>query len=139
MSYVRTPPHVYEYQTEAAIDIAPPTSAALYTVLDTTPNVRIIAIMGKCQFTAGAPDPLEIIVTIDGKTIIYKKATPATGTSYGANLLTDWDDANQQLGNLDQASYRAFLLEGRSVKIQARVTGGTLTHLIALVKWARRT
>jgi hypothetical protein len=137
--YVRTPPYTYQHQADAAISQADPVSTTLYEVLATTSNVRIISIEAHISFAAGAPDPLEVVVTIDGQTTIFIRATPATATAYYAKPGEDRDPANQELSATEYAMYRAFLLEGRSVRVQIRVTWAVNqpTPLVCRVKYAK--
>lgn len=144
MTYVRTEGNVEEsatfiHQADAAISQANPVSTTLYTVLPTTRNARIISLSAQVTWTV-QPDPLEIIVTIDGQTITFFKTNPATNTPYGARSAEQSDPALQALDTVGGfAHYRAFLLEGRSVQVQARTTGGTTSNLTCRMKYAKRT
>ena len=130
------PSTLYQHQADATLSQANPVSATLYTVLDTTPNVRVISIAVSVVWTV-QPTPLEIVVTIDGQTIIWTFTNPATGTDYYAGVKAAFTPTTQPLDVNDLALYRAFLLEGRSVKIEARTTGGTVSALYAKVKYAK--
>lgn len=128
----------FAHQADAVLNQANPTSALLYTILATTSNVRIISIVASVTWTV--QPTLEIVVTIDGVPISYGIAAPVSTTRYGAAPDEGDTALLQVLGGLNAyAPYRAFLLEGRSVLIQARRTGGTASNLSARVKWARRT
>lgn len=123
-------------QADAVLNQANPVSETAYTVLATTKNVRVISITVSVAWTV-QPTPLEIVVTIDGQTIIWTFTNPVTGTDYYAGVRAAFTPTTQPLDANDLAPYRAFLLEGRSVKIEARTTGGTVSGLYATVKYAK--
>lgn len=140
MSYVRTSGTVesFEHQADVVLNQVNPVSGTKYTVLNTTPNARIISIVVTCTWTV-QPTPLEIHVTIDGQAYTFYKDDPATVTFYEVDihgrdvpLLGDMEGAGAY------QTYRSFLLEGRSVKIEAEITGGTVTLLYARVKYAKK-
>ena len=126
------------HQADAVLAQANPVSTTLYTVLATTPNVRIISMVASVEWTV-QPTPLEIVVTIDDVPMTFTQANPVTATNYAAFITEAATAAAQLLGVVDaNTPFRAFLLEGRSVLIQARTTGGTVQNLNARVKYARR-
>jgi hypothetical protein len=64
---------------------------------------------------------------------------PATATNYEAVMYGASEEFGQALLALHSyAPYRAFLYEGKSIRVQARTTGGTVQNLTARVKYAKR-
>lgn len=125
-------------QADAVLNQANPVSTTLYTVLDTTANVRIIDMMVYVIWTV-QPSPLEIVLTIDGQTLTYAQTNPASGSEYEGTKYSQSDPTALTLTAAGgQGIYRSFLAEGRSVKIQARTTGGTVSTLYGRVKYAKR-
>jgi len=124
-------------QDDATLTQAP-VSGTKYTVLDTTPNVRIISISVQCTWTV-QPTPLEIHITIDGKTITHTFTNPVTATDYIAFI--DPTKAATAQGLSATAALDLglppFLREGRSIKVEAEITGGTVSNLSARVKYAK--
>ena len=127
-----------EDQDDATLSQANPTSGTKYTVLDTIANVRIISISVQCTWTV-QPTPLEIHITIDGKTITHTFANPVTATDYVAFINPTKAATAQGLSATDPTDLGlpAFLREGRSVKVEAEITGGTVSNLSSRVKYAK--
>ena len=121
-------------QPDATLDQANPVSGTKYTVLDTVRNARIKSISVRCVWTV-QPTPIELWVTIDGQTIRHRFDNPETAKSYYA-LKAKGLDANNQGLSLSSES-EAFIYEGRSVKVEAEITGGTVSNLSARVKYAK--
>jgi len=125
---------VPEHQADATLSQANPVSGTKYTVLDTTKNVRLLNIIVRVTWTV-QPTPLEVHITIDGQVVTFTKTDPVTITSYFPQTL---DAFTLPGGVLDTVVvHRAFLLEGRSVKVEVETTGGTVSNLSARVKYAR--
>jgi hypothetical protein len=131
----------FQQQADATIAQNNPVSLTKYTVLDTTANVRIISIETDITWATTAVVYIKIYVTIDGRSIEFYQSLPTTGTPYFP--LPD----PQQLENSQAfttnsaiANYKAFLLEGRSVKVEAQVSWNTTqpTPLNCRVKYAKR-
>ena len=126
-----------QQQPDATLNQANPVSGTKYAVLDTqqAQKVRIIGISVQCTWTV-QPTPLEIHVTIDGQTVTFTITDPASATDHFAcNSLGNAETAQElSITQPDQA----FLREGRSVKVEAEITGGTVSNLSARVKWAKR-
>jgi len=123
------------HQQDATLSQANPVSGTQYEVLATTANVRIIDILVSVTWTV-QPTPLEVHITIDGRTLTLLVANPTTGTPYSPSFL---NIANEQ-GGLSATlglTTRPFFLEGRSVRITAETTGGTVSNLTCRVKYAR--
>ena len=128
----------FQYQADATISQANPVSATLYEVLPTTANCRLIAIGCNITWAVTQPTPLDVIVTVDGVTLTFSKTNPATATAYEPAFESD---SGTQMSNYNVAvPTRAFLLEGRSVRVQIRITWAVTqpTPLICRVKWAKR-
>lgn len=126
---------VPEHQDDAFLNQTDPTSDLLYDVLEVE-NARIICIAANVTWTV-QPTPLEVLVTIDGQPINFQVADPQNSMYYNAILVNWLPPALQTLQNpIDAETYRAFLLEGRNILIQARTTGGTVQTLTCRVKYA---
>lgn len=127
----------FQHQADAILSQDDPVSATLYTVLDTTTNVRIISIRSAITWAITQPTPLHIRVTIDGVVYNFFRNDPVTATPYIANLLATY------ISNFDMDSAdpgKSFLLEGRSVKVEVAITWAITqpTPLTCLVRYARR-
>jgi hypothetical protein len=129
----------YAQQPDAVLSQANPVSTTLYTVLPATSNVRINSIIVNVTWTV-QPNPLDVVVTIDGKTLRFYKSNPVSGTDYYTVVSCHSDDNNQDLDTslTNNALMIPFFIEGRSVKIEVRTTGGTTSNISARVKWAKR-
>lgn len=131
----------FQQQADAAISQANPVSTTLYTVLAATANVRIISISATVTWAVTQPNPLEVLVTIDGNTLVFIAANPVSATPYFAVIEPYAPETTQILSNdVNSTRYRAFLLEGRSVQVQVRVTWAVTqpTPLVCRVKYAKR-
>jgi len=130
---------VPERQADAVLNQANPGDGTEYEVLATTRNVRIYSISVQCTWTV-QPTPLQIHITIDGQTITHSFTDPATATVYMLRR-TGNDDfvaaTTQSLVIATGINYLAFWCEGRSIRITAEITGGTVSNLSARVKYAR--
>lgn len=109
----------YHHQADAVISQANPVSTTLYTVLNTTRNVRLIGIAINIDWAVTQPTPLEVLITVDGQTVSGFINNPVSGTWYF--FVINPNDAAQVLTATNPAA-RAFLLEGHSVRVQIRVT-----------------
>lgn len=120
------------HKVDAIIDQAAPTTGLQYTVLDTVSNARLIAAFVQCTWTV-QPDPLQIHLTIDGRTITANRANPVTITTYylAPDMTSHGADAYNLSATKEDALRRAFLLDGRSIKVTAEITGGTVSNLRA--------
>jgi hypothetical protein len=83
------------------------------------------------------PNPVEVIVTVDGIPFIFTIANPVSTTKYFASLSTVAADA-QMMESTDRPA-RTYLLEGQSVKVEIRVTWAVTqpTPLNCRVKYAK--
>lgn len=129
----------YMHQADAAYTKAAPTSGDKYTVLDTTKKVRIISIMVKVTWTV-QPTPIEVHITIDGNAIIHTQANPVSAQPYVAALDPTQDLSTQHLAIVGAADLKtglpSFIYEGKTVKVEMETTGGTVSGLSGLVKYA---
>jgi hypothetical protein len=130
----------FQQQPDATISQANPVSTTLYPVLATNVNVRIISIQARLDWATTQPTDLRVTITVDGVSHTYSIALAVTATSYyvgnNANLAAE----SQTLQTTDQSTNRAFLLEGRSVKVEISCVWGTTqpTPLICRVRWAKK-
>ena len=138
----RVDANVFQRQADAVLNQANPTANTLYTVLTTTKNVRIYSIVAEDTWSA-QPNPLEIVVTIDGQTFNFSVANPVSGTLYVATRKPTLAESAQILvaqADANDLTAPTFLLEGRSVLVQARIgktTAGTSNPLEARVKYGK--
>lgn len=130
-------PEVWQLQEDAVLNQADPVSGTKYGVgvLGTAQkNVRLIYICVKCVWTV-QPDPLELHLTINGRSITMGRSAPDTDVWYYPTFSNSQEFV---LNATDPAISRAFFLDkSRSVKIEAEITGGTVSNLSARVKWAK--
>lgn len=132
-------------QADATLSQANPTSGTKYAVsgeLGTgAKNARITSIEVQCTWTA-QPTPLEIHVTIDGNALIFTKTDPVSATPYFCHV-EPGNNATTQTMNVSVTTGGVLLLpfhlEGGSIKIEAEITGGTVSNLSARVKWNKKT
>lgn len=129
--------HGYVQQDDSNIAQNNPVSGQYYTILDTTPFVRLIEFAAACVWTV-QPTPVSIRITIDGQTIIHSRDNPVSGTNYLCHKYGGDGPLAQPLDSPQQAASRAFAYEGKSVKVEAKVTGGTVQTLYGRVKWAQK-
>jgi hypothetical protein len=138
MSY-ENPSYLLVHQADAAISQANPVSTTLYEVLATTANVRIISIGAQIDWAVTQPTPMEVLVTIDGQVITFSVANPVSGSGHGAVI--DSNTIIQALVSGSGFAYnlRGFLLEGKSVRVQIRITWAITqpTPLTCRVKYAK--
>jgi len=130
----------FQHQPDAAISQTNPVSAQYYTVLDTTPNARIISMIAKITWATTQPTSLEVRITIDGNLITHAIPNPVSATTYRAMVEEGTSETLQTLTVTAYTPNRAFLYEGRSVKVEARITWDTTqpTPLVCRVKYAKR-
>jgi hypothetical protein len=114
-----------------------PVSLTKYTVLAEAKNVRLMGIEADVTWGVTQPSLLEVIVTVSDIPFIFKVADPVSTTKYFASLSTVAADS-QILETIDRPA-RTYLLEGRSVKVEIRVTWATTqpTPLNCRVKYAK--
>ena len=130
-----------EHQPDATINVTNPVSGQKYeweyppgTPLGTQKNVRILSIMVKCTWTV-QPSPLQVHFTLDGLPYVVSQIDPGTDTFYQVQDRIYVDTYILVTPPKDRPV--GFLNEGRSVKVEAEITGGTVSNLSARVKWAK--
>lgn len=126
---------VFEQQADAFLNQANPVSGTKYEVLATNKRVRIIGIAVSSLWTV-QPTPLEIHVTIDGIAYKWTQTDPVDGSWYMCPLDARFAETAQEMA-AGAALSSAFVLEGRTVKVEAEITGGTVSNLTARVKWGK--
>lgn len=142
------PAQVFQQQADVLVDMSggtPPVSGTKYewstdgsvaNAIGTQRNVRIYSIQAACTWTV-QPTPLEIHITIDGNAIIHTKTDPVSAASYYGQNHSGNAPSNQLLAATQYYDRRGFVYEGRSIKIEAEITGGTVSALNARIKWAK--
>lgn len=133
MKFKSAPPKSYERQADAVLDQANPVAGYQYEVLATTRNVRIYSITIQVTWTV-QPSPLQVWITIDGQTYECFRIDPVTATPY--QLHTFRIDLNRNM--IDVASGvtpSGFVLEGKSVRVQAETVAGTSSNMTCRVKY----
>jgi len=123
-------------KADATLSQANPTSGDKYTVLSTARRVRVIGISVWVSWTV-QPTPLEVHCTVDGQSYLFSIANPVNGTRYSAFIDERYGIGVSTLGADSYAKYRAYLFEGRSVKIEVETTGGTVSNISAKVVYAQ--
>ena len=128
---------VPEHQADAYLSQDNPVSGTWYTVLDTTKNVRVIAVCIKITWATTQPSNLIVRITIDGKTESFDITTAASATWY--YCIFNPSVANDQFLVTTNPDARSFLVEGRSVKVEANVVWATTqpTLLECRIKYAK--
>lgn len=127
-----------EHQADATLSQSNPVSGTKYTVLATSKNVRFYQATVKVTWT-GQPTPLELHGTVDAQSLTWTQANPVSTTNYyvyGFNAGNA--PTTQNLNTFNFVDPHTFILDGRSVKLEAETTGGTVTNLSSRViygKW----
>lgn len=130
---VWAPQKAFRHRPDAVLDQVNPGDGTYYTVLDTTPNCRIISIALVIDGTG--PSDLTMRITIDGRSFECVNPFPTSGTIEHVVNLTEFD-ADFQLSTTYYGRYRAFLIEGQNVKVEAMARGAANTRLRCRVKHA---
>ena len=106
-----------------------------YTVLDTARNVRVIGILANMATTG---EDISIRITIDG-VVIEGSVSAVAGTTYFADAVQSFGGGGTILALSGSPILKAFLLEGRSVKIEIRKTtaagAGTLHCFVTYAQY----
>lgn len=123
---------MFEYQAPATLNQANPVQNTWYLILDTTKYVRLYGISVNIEDTN---ETLECRVTIDGETLGIAANAATHSTNYYAKFLPGAiSRVNNLYINEITFPYKAFLLEGHSVKVEVRKTTaagtGNLTGIV---------
>jgi len=132
--------YAWQHQPDAVLNQANPVSGTLYPVLPVNEDVRIISVYARITWAVTQPTPFEALITIDGNTLIHVGNNPISNTNYEAILVGENAENGQYLiTGVDRTSNRAFLYEGQSISVQARITWAITqpTPMVMRVKWAR--
>lgn len=124
-----------EHQQDALLNQAAPVQNTWYTVLDTTELCRLISACVEVQTTG---ETLEMRITIDND--IYTGSIAAVaGSHYLAYLFLYSTGAILTLATTANIAWKAFLLEGRSIKVEVRKTtaagAGNLRACVVYATW----
>jgi len=133
-----------KHQADATVDQAPVSGTKYEWSSDGTQtnklgalkNIRIISIVAQCTWTV-QPTPLEVHITIDGQALLVTKTDPVSAANYFVVINDNDAPGAMAFETGSTGKYRSFLLEGRSVKIEVEITGGTVSNLFLRVKYAK--
>ena len=111
---------VFKHQPDATLDQADPVQNTWYTIIDEK-NCQIIGISVTVLV---ADETLEVQFIVDGVTIPGAGSPVTAGTTMYVYLLVSTPTQAKILLSSTSAygSYNAFIIEGRSVKVQIRKT-----------------
>ena len=103
-------------------------------VLPLSRNVRIYDIYSMVTWT-GQPSPLEIWITLEGTIRKGEQIDPESATPY---YVTRHPLGVSAIFALTKTlPLHAFLVEGRLVKVEVEITGGTVSNLKCFVQWGQ--
>lgn len=114
---------------------ASPVSGTRYTLL-TEVNVRILSLLLRSTWTV-QNNPIEIHFTIDGVPVTHSQANPISNTWYEPAYDGTLGDLLQPMTTTQFRPYGNILYEGQTVKIEMETTGGTVSDLRAVIKYAK--
>jgi hypothetical protein len=132
--FFRTDNVNFKHQSDSFLSQDNPVNGQRYTVLEETQNVRLISVAVAVDWTV-QPTTLRIYTTIDGIEYQHGFTNPVTATAYYCNITGLSTTAT--LSTTTPTS-RPFYLEGRNIKVEAYVSGGTVQLLRCRVVWAKR-
>jgi len=141
MPLTRRWPPVPQVMPDPYLSQPNPVDNQLYTVLPPTKNVVIYGIAGGAVWTTGAPN-LTIYVTVDGILYDFHQNSVTSATFYHALLDNSTAESSQFLeipsNYNDFARHKPFLLQGRTVKVETKVSAGVgVTSLVCRVKYGK--
>lgn len=114
---------IWEYQPPSTLDQAAPVQNNWYDVLPETDNCRVYIATVNIE---DVNETLGVQILVDGETIEANTLAATHSTDYTAWLLGNAIDQTDRVGLLTFAqargANRAYLIEGRSIQIQARKT-----------------
>lgn len=130
---------IFEYQAPATLNQATPVNGTWYEIggtgyWATKKHVRIYGISVNIE---DANEDIEVQITIDGETIAALATTCTHSTNYYCRLYPDAIDRVDEI-DMDSSAvwttYKSFVVEGKSVKIEVRKTSangaGNLTAIV---------
>jgi len=125
---------ISEYQEPAVLNQAGPVQNTWYEILPATDNARIYQIYVNIE---DDDETLEVRMTIDGEVLVGSNACTQS-VSYSMDIfgdaITRTDSLEFDKVPADYVKMRAFLIEGKSVKIEVRKTtaagSGNLTGIV---------
>ena len=105
----------------------PPVSATWYTAF-TGKNIRLITLLVRCDWTV--QPVLDVKATIDGNIFAWTLALPTSAQYYAI----DWDSTNSLaqpliIAGADNNRNKSFVVEGKSLLIEVKRTGGTCSAI----------
>lgn len=130
----RSFPSVPKVMPNGLLNQASPVSGTLYAVLSGY-RIRIIGLIVKVTWTV-QPSPLDVYITADGVVYHFTQANPVSATPYKPVIDLAVDEANQ-LMSATTLQNLPFLIEGRSVTVDAKTTGGTVSALVCRVHYGK--
>lgn len=111
---------------------ANPVANTLYTCLATAGNIRVKEITANVTWTV-QPNPIDIVVTVDGNACMWSFTNPVSTTAYFATTINLALALNAQgASTTPSMATKPFIFEGRSVLVQmrtGRITAGTTSEL----------
>ena len=116
-------------QPEKSLIMANPIAGVEYDLLPLASNVRILGMWANCAWSV-QPSNLQILGYIDGETWKWNRSNPVSMTAYFACISMANSKMAQTLSTTQYDMYRAFLLEGRSVRLTCKLIGGTSSMLM---------
>lgn len=122
----------FQHMPDATLSQSYPLSGTKYTVLNTTKNVKIWSIAVECTWTV-QPTPLEIHITIDGVSFTASQSNPVSDTWY--YVWFPYYSENPAFVTSGGALSKDILV-GSSIEVEAEITGGAVSNLVARVKYA---
>ena len=122
-------------QTDATISQANPVSGTKYEVLALTKNCRLIETIVVVTWTV-QPTPLEVHITVDGILRSYSIANPVSASGYGVSAIA-YTASGGTLSATYTSTYKPFIVEGKTIKVEVETTGGTVSNISARVVYAK--
>ena len=125
---------ISEYQAPVALNQATPVQDTWYEILAATDNVRVYHIYVNVE---DANETLDVRLTIDGEVLVGANACTES-ISYSMDIfgdaITRTDSLEFDKVPNDYVKMRAFMIEGKSVKVEVRKTtnagAGNLTGIV---------
>ena len=126
---------VFQYQAPATLNQAAPVQNTWYTILNNTPNCRVYNVSVNVEDTN---ETLQLRVEVDGQVYNSVGVACTHSTLYYPYHFPDSINLGASIGltaTVGDMQRRAFVVEGRNIKIQVRKTtatgAGNLTGLVS--------